>query len=160
MSRNLILIAIVLIAGATAYSFISLERTVKGNSPTPYGSSQAQAPPAALPAPGTEDDEARSRRAAMRAEYDRLEQARAAVRKQLGRLNSRLWKLRVEAEQSRAIQEQMQQGHALLKNPPLLGAFSSPGEITREIEKVREVNERLKSLETEVEEYLASQQSP
>ena len=156
MSRNLILIAIVLIAGATTYSFISLERTVKGNSPTPYGSSQAQAPPAA----GTEDDEARRRRAAMRAEYDRLEQARAAVRKQLGRLNSRLWKLRVEAEQSRAIQEQMQQGHALLKNPPLLGAFSSPGEITREIEKVREVNERLKSLETEVEEYLASQQSP
>ena len=159
MNRNLILIAIVLVAGATAYSFMSLERTLKGNGAGPDNAEPAQASTSALPAPDIEDNERRKRRAAMRAEYDRLEQARDAVRKQLGILNSRLWKLRVPPERARAIQEQMQQGHALLKNPPLLGAFSSVNEIAGEIEKVRGINDRLKSLEEEVEKQLADQQS-
>ena len=159
MNRNLILIAIVLLACATAYSFMSLERTLEGNGAGPDNAEPAQASIPVPPVPDIEDNERRKRRAAMRAEYDRLEQARDAVRKQLGILNSRLWKLRVPPDRARAIQEQMQQGHALLKNPPLLGAFSSVDEIAGETEKVRGIKDRLKTLEEEVEKQLADQQS-
>ena len=61
-------------------------------------------------------------------------------------------------DRARAIQEQLAQGYALLKNPPLLGAFSSADEITREIEKVDGVSVRLKALETGVEELLATRE--
>lgn len=159
MNRNLIFIAIVLVAGATAYSFMSLERTLEGNGAGPDNAEPAQASIPAPPAPDIEDNERRKRRAAMRAEYDRLEQARDTVRKRLGILNSRLWKLRVPPDRARAIQEQVQQGHALLKNPPLLGAFSSVDEIAGEIEKVRGVNDRLKILEKDVGRQLADQET-
>lgn len=159
MNRPLTLIAIVLIAGATAYSFMSLERALEGDRARPGYSRPEQAPTPALSAPETGANDERKRRAAMRAEYDRLEQARDAVRKQLGILNSRLWKLRVPPDRARAIQEQMQQGHAFLKNPPLLGAFSGKDDIAREIEKVRGVNDRLKALAEDVEKQLADQQS-
>ena len=62
-------------------------------------------------------------------------------------------------DRARAIREQVRQGHALLKNPPLLGAFSSVDEITGEIEKVRGINDRLKTLDKDVERQLAGQQS-
>ena len=159
MNRHLVLIAIVLIAGATAYSFMSLERTLEGNRAEPDSLKPEHALSPALPAPETGDNDERKRRAAMRAEYDRLEQARDAVRKQLGILNSRLWKLRLPPDRAREIQEQMQQGHALLKNPPLLGAFSGTDEIAGETGKVSEVNVRLKALEEDVEKLLSVQQS-
>ena len=159
MNRHLVLTAIVLIAGATAYSFMSLERTLEGNGAEPDNSKPGQAPLPAHPAAKTGGNEERERRAAMRAEYDRLEQARDAVRKQLGILNSRLWKLRLPPDRAREIQEQMQQGHALLQNPPLLGAFSGTDEIAGETGKVSEVNDRLKALEEDVEKLLAAQQS-
>ena len=97
------------------------------------------------------------RKATLRAEYEKLEQAREGVRKQLGLLKFRLWKLRVSPEQSRAIQEQMQQGYTALKNPPLLGAFSSVDEIAREIEKMSGISVNLKTLEMKVENQLAGQ---
>ena len=90
------------------------------------------------------------RRAAMRAEYEKLEQARNDVRKQLGRIKSVIWKLRVPPEQARAIEKRMYQGHILLKNPPLLGAFSSVDEIGREIGKVDRVYGDLRTLEDEL----------
>lgn len=90
------------------------------------------------------------RRATMRAEYAKLEQARNDVRKQLGRIKSVIWKLRVPPEQARAIEKRMYQGHILLKNPPLLGAFSSVDEIGREISKVDRVYGDLKNLEDEL----------
>ena len=149
-----IIIAIVLIAAATAYSFLALEGTLKQAGPEPGDAGPAPASPPVPSAPEPGDTEQRQRRAAMRAEYDKLEQAREAVRQRLGVLNSRAWKLRVAPGRARAIREQMQQGYALLKNPPLLGAFSSVGEIADEIEKVQGVNDRLKTLEAEVAKHL------
>ena len=156
MNRNIVFTAIVLIAAATAYSFLSLDGTAGRDETGPDNvqSRQAKFPMHAEPGPAQTPEQ--KRREAMRAEYDRLEQAREGVRKQLGILKSRLWKLRVPPDRSRAIQEQMRQGYALLKNPPLLGAFSSADEIAGEIEKVNGVNDRLKSLETDIDGYLAA----
>ena len=158
MNRNIVVTAVVLIAAATAYSFLSLDGTVKRSE---AGANDIPSRPPAAPLEAEPDPAQaaeRQRREAMRAEYDKLEQARDAVRKRLGKLKSRLWKLRVEPERARAIQEQLHQGYALLKNPPLLGAFSSVDEIAGEIEKVNGVNDRLEALEADVEELLAARQ--
>ena len=155
MNRNIVFAAIVLIAFATAYSFISLDGTVKRQAAAPEF---VPATSPLEPEPGPAQAAERKRREAMRAEYDRLEQSREAVRKQLGVLNSRLWKLRVPPARARAIREQLAQGHALLKNPPLLGAFSSVDEIAGETEKVNGVSARLEALEADVEELLEAGQ--
>ena len=156
MNKNIVFTAIVLIAAATAYSFLSLDGTVGRDETEPDNvqSSHAKSPMHAEPGPP--QTAGQKRREAMHAEYVKLEQARDAVRKRLGILKSRLWKLRVSPDRARVIQEQMRQGYALLKNPPLLGAFSSADEITREIEKVNRVSDRLKTLETDIEGYLAA----
>ena len=158
MNRNIVFAAIVLIAFATAYSFISLDGTVKRQAAAPDAVPPGQATSPLKPEPGPAQAAERKRREAMRVEYERLEQARDGVRKQLAKLNSRLWKLRVPPDRARAIQEQLQQGHALLKNPPLLGAFSSVDEIAGETEKVNGVSARLEALEADVEELLATRQ--
>jgi hypothetical protein len=159
MNRNIVFTAIVLIAAATAYSFLSLDGTAGRDETGPDNvqSGQARSPMHAEPGPARTAEQ--KRREAMRAEYDRLEQARDGVRQQLGILKSRLWKLRVPPDRSRAIQEQMRQGYTLLKNPPLLGAFSSADEIAGETEKVNGVNDRLKTLETDIDGYLAARKS-
>ena len=159
MGRNLIFGAIILIIVSIAGSFLLLEGALKQDWREAGSADAALAPVSARPDPELEDADGRERRAAMRAEYDRLEQAREALRKRLGRLNARLWKLRLPPEQVRAIQKRMQQGHALLKNPPLLGAFSGADEINVEINRVRQINDRLKMLEAEVEQRLAEQPS-
>ena len=159
MSRNIVFAAIVLIAAATAYSFISLDGTVNRQATEPNDVPSEQADSSLNPEPGPTQAAERKRREAMRAEYERLEQARDGVRKQLAELKSRLWKLRVPPDRARAIQEQLAQGHTLLKNPPLLGAFSSVDEIAGETENVDGVSARLEALETDVEELLAARES-
>ena len=159
MNRNILFAAMVLIAAATAYSFISLDGTVNRQEPETGDVSAGQADSSLSPEPGPTQAAERKRREAMRAEYEKLEQARDGVRKQLAKLKSRLWKLRVPPEQARSIQEQVAQGHALLKNPPLLGAFLNVDEIAGETEKVDGVSARLQALETEVEELLTARES-
>ena len=156
MNRNTVFAAIVLIAAATAYSFMSLDGTATRQEAGPDRAAPGRAAPSAEPGAGPARDAERRRREAMRAGYEELEQARDGVRKQLARLKSRLWKLRVPPDRARAIQEQLAQGQALLRNPPLLGAFSDPDGIAREIDKVGEVSARLDALETDVEEMLAA----
>ena len=87
------------------------------------------------------------RLAALRAEYAELEQARPVLRRQLGRLKARLWKARLPAAQARALTKQMRAGHALLKNPPLLGAFRNVEAMRRETAKVNSVTGKLRELE-------------
>lgn len=159
MNRNIVFAAIVLIAAATAYSFISLDGTLNRQETGADGVSPGQADSSLNPEPGPAQVAERKRREAMRAEYEKLEQARDGVRKQLATLKSRLWKLRVPPDRVKAIQEQLAQGHALLKNPPLLGAFSSVDEIAGEMEKVDGISARLEALETDVEELLAARES-
>lgn len=159
MNRKSIFAAIVLIAAATAYSFISLDGTVNRQAAESNDVPSGQADSSLNAEPGSAQAAERKRRGAMRAEYGKLEQARDRVRKQLAKLKSRLWKLRVPPDRARAIQEQLAQGHALLKNPPLLGAFSSVDEIAGETEKVDGVSARLEALETDVEELSAARES-
>lgn len=159
MNRNIVFAAIVLITAATAYSFISLDGTVNRQAAEPNDVPSEQAASSLNAEPGAAQAAERKRREAMRAEYGKLEQARDGVRKQLAKLKSRLWKLRVPPDRARAIREQLAQGHALLKNPPLLGAFSSVDDIAGEIEKVNGVSARLEALETDVEELIAARES-
>lgn len=110
--------------------------------------SPAPAPAPARPVPSAEALAREEKRlAALRAEYAELEQARAALRQQLGRLKARLWKARLPAAQARALTKQMRAGHALLKNPPLLGAFRNVEAMRRETAKVNSVAGKLRDLE-------------
>lgn len=107
--------------------------------------------PATAPARAAPSAEALAREekrlAALRAEYAELEQARGALRQQLGKLKARLWKARLPAAQARALTKQMRAGHALLKDPPLLGAFRNVEAVRRETAKVNSVAGKLQKLE-------------
>ena len=159
MNRNIVFSAIILIAAATAYSFLSLDGTAGRDKTEPDNAFRSeQATSSMLEESDSAQTAEQKRREAMRAEYAKLEQERDAVRKRLGILKSRLWKLRVPPERAREIQELMGQGYALLRNPPLLGAFSSTDDIAREIKKVNGISDRLETLETDIEAYLSREQ--
>lgn len=159
MNRNLVFIALVIIINASAYLLLNLDRTVNTDQEQPdvalsraTGPTQPQVTEHDVPG-------GKKRIAAMRAAYAELEQARDTVRLQLGRLKSRTWKLQVSPDQARSITEQMQQGYAILKNPPMLGAFSSAGEIRRELAKVTRIADKLSALEITVKEYIDVQEA-
>ena len=158
MKRNTAFIFLVLVAGGTGYLFLTSDRTVE-NEPE----AQTVLPSRdAAPVQATREHEAsehKKRIAAMRTAYAELEQARATVRRRLGILNSKLWKLQVPPDQARAITEQMQQGHALLKNPPLLGAFHGVDDIRRELARVNSIAAKLSALEGTVQEYIDAREA-
>ncbi len=159
MNRNLVFTAIVLIAGGAGILLLSPDRTANTDQEQPVNVPPGEAAP---PHPQQPDHDAsgnEKRIAAMRAEYARLEQARDTVRLQLGRLNSRIWKLQVSPDQARTIRDQMRQGYALLKNPPMLGAFSSAAEIRKELAKVTRIADKLGALETTVQEHIAAREA-
>ena len=150
MNKNTMLA--MLLAGAGILTYLALgdrAQRMEDTVTTPV----AALPEAVQPVPREPAPElatgAKQRRALMRAEYEKLAQARNDVRKQLGRLKTGIWKLRVPSGQARVIEKRMYQGHILLKNPPLLGAFSSVDEINRELEKVNTVLADLQNLEEE-----------
>ena len=95
----------------------------------------------------------------MRAEYAELELSRDTVRRRLGKLRSRVWKLQVSPDQARTIREQMQQGYAALKNPPMLGAFSSVDDIRKNMARVKVIDNKLKTLEITVQENITAQET-
>lgn len=159
MNRNLVLTAVILIAGAAGILLIGPDRTADTDQEQPLGVSPDEAVPALPQEPEHDVSGDKKRIAAMRAEYARLEQARDTVRLQLGRLKSRTWKLQVSPDQARTIRDQMQQGYAILKTPPMLGAFSSAGEIRKELAKVTRIADKLGALETTVEEYIAAREA-
>ena len=158
MKRNTAYIFLALAAGVAGYLFLISGGMVKRDGEAPTVLSPLEAPPV-QPAPEPEVSEDRKRIAAMRAGYAELEQARDTVRRQLARLKSKLWKLKVPPDQARAISEQVQRGHALLKNPPMLGAFSSVGEIRQELARINRVSNKLSALEVTVEEYISARET-
>ena len=124
----------------------------KKNAPAPaLAPSPAPAPAPARPATSAEALAREEKRlAALQAEYAELEQARGALRRQLGKLKARLWKARLPAAQARALTKQMRAGHALLKAPPLLGAFRDVEAMRRETAKVNSVAGKLRELEAAI----------
>ena len=158
MNRNLVLIALVLIAGGAGYLLLNPDKTANSDQEQQDIVLTGEATPTQRQ-PEHDVSRDKKRIAAMRAAYAELEQARDTVRLQLGRLKARTWKLQVSPEQARAITEQMQQGYAILKNPPMLGAFSGTDEIRQELAKVTRVADKLSALETTVGEYIAVQET-
>ena len=159
MNRNLVSIALILLAGAAGILLVSLDRPADTDQERPANVAPVAAVPPHPQEPGPDVSADKKRIAAMRAEYARLEQARDTVRLQLGRLKARTWKLQVAPDQARTIQDQMRQGYAMLKNPPMLGAFSNADEIRRELAKVTRIAEKLGALETTVQEYIAAREA-
>ena len=156
MNRNIIFIAFILIAAGTGYLFLNSEQTLKGNQEVQIGAkSQVEAPDAGQ-APEQDLSADKKRRARMRAEYAELELARDALRRQLGKLRTRVWKLRMPPDQARVITEQMQRAYAVLKNPPMRGAFSSVGDISKETTRIKAIGNKLTTLEITIQEYITA----
>lgn len=144
-----LLLVVVLAAGLFWLNFAPEEPgKAKKNALAP-APAPAVAPP--RPAPSAEALAREEKRlAALRAEYAELEQARAALRRQLGKLKARLWRARLPAAQAQALTRQMRAGHALLKNPPLLGAFRNVEAMRRETAKVNSAAGKLRELEAAI----------
>ena len=158
MKRNTAFIFLVLVVVGTGYLFLTSSRTVKDEPEAQTVLPSQDATPMQA-APNHEASEDKKRIAAMRAAYTELERARASVRRQLGILKSKLWKLQVPPDQARAITEQMQQGYAILKNPPMLGAFYSVADIRKELARVNAIAAKLSALEGTVEEYITGREA-
>lgn len=107
------------------------------------------------PQDGVQEDE--QRRAQMEAEYQKLEDARQELRRHLGLLKTKLWNLELPAEQARRVGDDLRQGYALLKNPPLLGAFRDQQGIQRESRKVEAIQEKLAEVEKLLDEARAKE---
>lgn len=100
------------------------------------------------------------RRAGMEAEYQKLEAARSDLRRQLSLLKTRLWNLELPAEQANRISEDLRAGYALLKNPPLLGAFHDQQGIEREIKKIEALRDKLADIEKFLDEVRGTEPEP
>lgn len=159
MNRYLVIFVLVFIAVEAGYLLLSPDRTADTDGEQRDSVLSGERTPEQPHEPEQDASGDSKRVAAMRAAYAELEQARNTVRRQLGRLNARTWKLEVSPDEARAISEQMQQGHALLKNPPMLGAFADADDIRQELAKVTRVAGKLKDLETTVEENIAARET-
>ena len=156
MNRNIIFITFILIAAGTGYLFLNSDQTLKGNREVQTGAkSQEEAPPVGQ-APEQDLSVDKKRRARMRAEYAELELARDSVRRQLGKLRTRVWKLQLPPDQARVITKQMQRGYFVLKNPPMRGAFSSVGDISKETTRIKAIGNKLTTLEITIQEYITA----
>lgn len=147
MNNNFIFFLLLVAALAVGLFWLNFTPEEPGE-PKKNAPATALAPSPARAAPSAEALAREEKRlAALRAEYAELEQARGALRRQLGKLKARLWKARLPAAQARALTKQMRAGHALLKDPPLLGAFRNVEAVRRETAKVNSVAGKLRELE-------------
>ena len=90
--------------------------------------SPALVPAPARPVPSAEALAREEKRlATLRAEYAELEQARAALRQQLGRLKARLWKTRLPAAQAPGLDQADARRARLVEESPLVRRFSECG---------------------------------
>ena len=158
MNRKIVIIILILIAGGVGYAFLDFAGTHKEDPGQASVVPSRQEPPTQQ-AQEQDLSEDERRRAKMRAEYAELELARDTVRRRLGKLRSRVWKLQVSPDQARTIREQMQQGYAALKNPPMLGAFSSVDDIRKNMARVKVIDNKLKTLEITVQENITAQET-
>ena len=88
----------------------------------------------------------------MAAEYKLLEKARSDLKQQLSRLKHEMWGLKFPVEEAREMNEIMLNGHKLIKNPDMLGAFSSVEGIRDELNKVIFANKALEDVKSMVEQ--------
>ncbi len=76
------------------------------------------------------------KRKLMESEYDILDQARKKLKSHIGLLKHQMWGLKFPAATSKNISTTVMGANKLLKNPHMLGAFSSVEEIKDETAKI------------------------
>lgn len=114
-------------------------KTVPVQAPTPAVEEQA--------AKNQEQIRADQRRGAMQNEFDQLARARRDLEQKLNNLKVVLWDLKLPRAESDAITEKMKNSYAMLKNPRLLGAYSSVEEISTERARVKYLYAQLQEIE-------------
>ena len=118
-----------------------------------YEAGKTRSVPEAITPPADNAAEARqkardeARRAAMQSEYDNLARARRDLDQKLNTLKVVLWDLKLPREESDAITESMKNSYVMLKNPRMLGAYSSVEEISTELARVKYLYAQLQQIE-------------
>jgi archaellum component FlaF (FlaF/FlaG flagellin family) len=90
------------------------------------------------------------KRKLMEAEYEILEQTRKKLKSHIGLLKHQMWGLKFPAATAKEISTTVMGANQLLKNPPMLGAFSSIEEIKNETAKIEFAEKSL----TEIDEIV------
>lgn len=88
-----------------------------------------------------------NRRYDMQATFLKLQQSRKQLKSSANLLKSKIWGLKLPAEQARTVSKKMRQAYAYLKNPPMLGAYFEMDEIHHELRKVEAMQESLNEIE-------------
>ena len=150
------LFAVLIICVVAAAFLLLLPATDPGPTGTTATVRQPVAEQAETPAspPQESVQEEEQRVVAMQMQYAELEKLRNELRRTLGKLKAQTWNLKLPPQQANRISDEMRNGYALLKSPPMLGAFHDLEEIDREIDRVRGNLERLLEIEQFVVEKL------
>lgn len=90
-----------------------------------------------------------ARRAAMEAEYTKLEKARRNLESRLNRLKAIFWGVKVPKEEYETISTQMKNGYKLLKDKKLMGAYTDVSAISNELSRVEFIDNYLQGIENE-----------
>lgn len=142
-----------LLGAAAAYVFLAIASQPEPGAPRTGARSDGETiiadvpvSPAGSPVQPVADPAEDARREAMRAAYAALEQERRELADRLGLLKAQLWQVKLRPDQSETLTRVLMQGHALLKDPPLLGAFAGAVEIERERARLRAVQSGLDDL--------------
>ncbi|MFK8068845.1 MAG: hypothetical protein AB8D52_11410 [Gammaproteobacteria bacterium] len=92
------------------------------------------------------------RRELMLSKFSDLKELRKKTKMRVSRLSSRLRRSEFSPDQAKTISQDMRQAGYLLKNPKLLGAFSSPEEIDQEHVQLSDANIKLDSIKQALDE--------
>lgn len=107
------------------------------------------------PVPGAAKENAAAvddkRRLETAAAYAELDASRKSLQKQLSDLKALLWGRELPAELARKISRDMMSAQYLLRNPPLLGAFSDAAGVYAEKDRVKAARARLEEISRTVE---------
>lgn len=90
--------------------------------------------------------------AQMQEEYEKLEQARMDLKRNLARLKHEMWGMTFPPDQAAEMNEIMLNAHKFEKTPRMLGAFLNVQEISAELDKVRFAIKSLEELEATINE--------
>lgn len=88
----------------------------------------------------------------MKAEYLILQKDRKNLKRRLSRLKHDMWGLSFDPEMAKKMSEIMLNAYKLIKNPNMLGAFSSVKEIQDEIAKIKFAKNAIKQVRELIED--------
>ncbi len=88
----------------------------------------------------------------MTAEYEILEKERKNLKRRLSRLKHDMWGQKFAPETAKKMSEIMLNSHKLIKNPDMLGAFSSVKGIQDEITKIKFAQSSIEEVSELIEE--------